>query len=93
MSDPRSREKCSSVTGVSGYISATMSSGRELILDEVDERLANRQVVAALDVVVVEEQHEQPYVGTRRFALLVRKAADRRRRRRVDLRVGVDLDH
>ncbi len=48
----------------------------QLILDEVDDRLSDRQVVAALDVVVVEEQHEQPHVGTRRFALLVRKAAD-----------------
>ncbi len=65
----------------------------ELILDEFDDRFSDRQVIAPLDVVVVEEQHEQPHVGTRRFALLVREAADLRRRPRVELCVGVDLDH
>ena len=51
---------------------------RELVLDELDERLLHREVVAALDVIVVEQDHEQPDVGPRRFPLLVVVVANRR---------------
>ena len=50
---------------------------RELVLDEVDERLAHRHVVAAPHVVIVEQDHEQPHVRARGFALLVEVVLDR----------------
>ncbi len=69
----------------------------ELILDEIDERLADRHVVPALDVVIVQQQHEQPDVGPRRLPLLVEERSDLEGRclcllERVDLDDGERLD-
>ena len=57
----------------------------ELFCDELDERLAHGHVVAASDVVVVEEEHEQPDVRARRLALLVVERSNLRAERGVDL--------
>jgi hypothetical protein len=54
--------------------------GVELIRDEVLQRLPDRHVVAAANVVIVEQQHEQSYVGTGGLPLLVEVAANRRSR-------------
>ena len=59
--------------------------GSELVLDELDERLAHGHVVAAADVVVVEQDHEQTNIRPLRLPLLVEERADLARRRTVDL--------
>ena len=76
ISESRLRVNVSPLAGVSGYMIADHVLRPELILDEVDERLLRRQVAAAPDVIVVEEEHEQPDVRLLGLALFVERAED-----------------
>jgi hypothetical protein len=49
----------------------------ELVLDEIDEWLLHGEVVAPFDVVIVEQNHEQPHVRPCGFTLLVVRGSNR----------------
>ena len=65
----------------------------ELALDELDEGLAHDHVVAAADMVVVEQNDEQAHVRALRLARLVVQRANLGHRRAIDLLLHrIDLD-
>ena len=64
----------------------------QLVLDEFDEWLLDREVVAALDVVVIQQNDEQTNIGTRGLALFVVVVANRPRRSAFHRFQRIELD-
>ena len=61
--------KVSELTGVIGYMTATMSCGASWFCTKSHQRLLDDHVVAAPHVIVVEQQDEEPRCSARRAAL------------------------